>query len=627
MRYLPGDGWPLETIRQREWIETDGLGNYAAGTISGIHTRRYHGLLIAEREPGAGRRLLCAKIEVAVTAAGTRRELSANQYVDTISPQGYLELVEFRLEPWPIWTWRVGELVFEQQVAMLRGRAATVVGYRVVAAPGPVALELRPLIAGRDHHAVAGENWSFRRQALWCGRRLSLEPYDPPSRVCLHFSDGRFESDGYWYHGFRYDRERERGIEYEEDLFNPGAVTAQLDPGGELYVTVAGDAIDELDPVSELATERERRAGLGTWLQQAGDAFRTERGGPTVTAGYPWFGPRLRDTLIAAPGLTVGCGSDPAPLLQAVCRQVELGAGEAAEGDAALWLAWAVDRLEAMGKEIDPAAVKAATEALVQRLQQGAQRRLHLQHDGLLAAAAAEPATWMNAVVGGRPVTPRDGKPIETNALWYATLSRLAELTGDDRVARRAERVRAVILDRFWSDQRGYLADRVDGPAGDDGALRPNQLIAAALPGLLPDELAARVLRAVEPVLLTPYGPRTLAPGHPDYRGRHAGNLRERDLAYHNGSIFPWLLGPWADCLRRLTPDAPLAGLLTPFEEHLTDHGLGQISELFCGDPPHRPSGTIAHAVSVAELLRVAWHTRQVAPTEPPISAAREPVT
>ncbi len=615
----------LDEMLRREWLETDGLGNFASGTVSGINTRRYHGLLTAEGDAAFGRRLLCAKVEEALFGGSRRYELSANQYADTVHPQGYRYLDSFRLDPWPVWTWRLDCAVVEKHVLMPHETAATLVVYRIVSADGPVALEVRPLVAGRDYHSTAFENWSFRRQADSYDSTLEMMPYDEGSRVCFRFPRGAFQGDGFWFYNFVYAAETARGLDDREDLFNPGLIMYKLHEGDTAALLIGSAPLPEFDAALIMAEERARRAAvvahdppgsLTGALALAADAFRIMRGGrPTIIAGYPWFEVRQREVYLAMPGLALGTGelAQARDLLAAGAGHLGApplyGDREAVGADVPLWYAWAARHyLQASADtEFGQQVLRPALAGYLARVLDGAVPGVRLADDGLLATSLpGTPLTWMDGWLGDWVVTPREGKAVEINALWYLLLRFLEELGQPEADA--AAQAQASFRARFWSAERGWLLDVVDGPEGDDAALRPNQILAVSLhDDLLSDDLARSVTDTVGARLLTPYGLRTLAPEDSRYHGRYEGGPRQRDEAYHQGTVWTWLLGPYGDAVLRCYPDGQqrVAKLLEPFSAHLADYGLGQIAQLFDGDAPHEPRGGVAHASSVAALLRL----------------------
>jgi predicted glycogen debranching enzyme len=631
----------LDAALDREWLETNGIGGFASSTIIGLNTRRYHGLLIAATQPPVGRMLLLAKLEETVVLGGRRFDLSANRYPGVVQPQGYEYLKEFRLDPFPVFVYQVEAIEIEKHVFMVHGENATVVEYVVRGACAECTLELRPLIAFRDYHATTHANDALNPEVRTEPGRAAVSPYY--SLPTLHFAHdaASIETAEHWYFNLEYDRERERGLDFREDLFNPFVLKFDLAQHAGATVIASTEPREASAAPALRRAELERRAGLVrqiprpaplvSALMLASDAFIVRRGdGHSVIAGYPWFADWGRDAMITLPGLTLVTGRPEIAksILQAFARTVDQGmlpnrfpdSGEAPEYntiDATLWMFAAVQALVRYTSDL-----RFVKDHLYETLRgiidwhvRGTRYGIHVDADGCLTTRG-EQLTWMDAKVSDWVVTPRRGKPVEVQALWYNALrimQTLASKFGDTatgtRCAELAERLRATFPRLFWNPQAGCLYDVVDGERRD-AAIRPNQIFAVSLAQtLLPGDQARSVVDVVERELLTPYGLRTLAPGDPNYHGRYEGDQRGRDGAYHQGTVWPWLLGPFITAFLKVngrTPQtlAKAAGLLSAFPEHLHTAGLGQISEIFDGDPPHRPRGCIAQAWSVAEMLR-----------------------
>ncbi len=605
---------------RREWLVTDGLGGFAMGTVAGLATRRYHGLLVVATDPPGGRMLALAALDATLVLGDRRVELATHRWADgTLAPRGHELLAAFTLDDGvPRWRWQVGDVVVERELAMVHGRPAVALTHRLLAASGPVRLELAARCTWRDVHgerAAAGEPW--------------LEPtadgfvFEGRYRV----AGPGFRPDGTWHLGVRHDEEAARGLAATEDVVLAGRFVADLAPGESVGVRAwADDLADEPPPaatVIDAARQRARklreRAGatdaVDGRLVLAADAFVVD--GPTVVAGYPWFGDWSRDTMLSYEGLLLATGraEEGRRLLERAASGLSAGmlpntadAGGLAYNtvDGTLWFVHAVGRHVAVTGDDDLAAALLPTlRAIVEHHLGGTRFGIGVDPvDGLLAQGAHGVAlTWMDARVDGVAVTPRRGKPVEVNALWVnalATTAALAERLGADATDLRAlaERAAASVRRRFVTD-RGVL-DVVDGPGGDDAALRPNQLLAVSLPyaPLADRKIVERCGRA----LLTPLGLRSLAPGEPGYRGRHRGDPAARDGAYHEGTVWPWLIGPYVEAAARTGVDASAA--LAPLERHLADWGVGSVSETADGDPPHEATGAPFQAWSVAELLR-----------------------
>jgi predicted glycogen debranching enzyme len=634
-------------IAEAEWLETDGLGGFASGTSSGLRTRRYHGLLVHAVDPPAGRMMLVAGLDAELRSGRRTWPISSHAYApDVVHPDGRDRIESFAHEPWPRWLYRLGGLgTIEQEIFVTHGSARTVVRWRFVreaAGSEPVVLVVRPLLAGRDYHTLHHENPSFRFDADCSRQIVRLRPYPGVPGITLR-SSARYEHAPRWYRNFRYEQERARGFDFQEDLAAPGSFQFDLDRGPAVLILAAeghdDDGGDEPahargDRLRE--AERARRSRFATSLERAADAYVVRRGaGRTLIAGYPWFADWGRDTFIALRGIALACGRYD------LAREVLLEwAGSVSEGmlpnrfpdgggaveynavDASLWfviVACELERAMALaGRPLDADAgkrLRAATEAILTGYARGTRYGIRLDRDGLLMAG--EPGvqlTWMDARVEGRPITPRTGKPVEIQALWINALAAAGKRSAFWRA--QAERSRVGFSDRFWNCDRGCLYDvvDVDGKAGTvDSTLRPNQILAVGglpLP-VLTGERARSVVDVVERELWTPLGLRSLSPSEPGYRARYEGGPTERDGSYHQGPAWAWLLGPFVEAWlsvrggdERELREA-YDRFYAPLLEHLGSAGLGHVSELADSEPPHTPRGCPFQAWSVGELLRI----------------------
>jgi predicted glycogen debranching enzyme len=644
---------------EREWLVTNGLGGYASGTVCGARTRRYHGLLVAALRPPVERTVLVAKVDCSVRYGGVAYELGSNEYADgTVHPRGFERLERFRLEgQTPVWRHVLGDAVLEQRVTMVRGKNTSLVAYTLLRAAAPVELELRPFCTYRDYHGEThGQGWQPHVVPLAHGCEVRAHDGARPYRV--EVDRGSFEPGADWHWGFRLRAESARGLGDREDLFVPGTLRVSVRPGETVTLRASTELEAPADAAFAMLADRHRQeellaaAGVAhepEWIRQlalAADQFVVRRGaaggGRTVIAGYPWFSDWGRDTMIALPGLaTATARHDVArDVLRTFAGFVSEGmlpnrfpdVGEAPEYntvDATLWYFHALD--EHVAATGDRALVEELYPTLLDIIEwhlKGTRFRVHADSDGLLYAG--EPGvqlTWMDAKVGDWVVTPRIGKPVEINALWYRALVAMesfAAASGDALAERRFAKLASQTLrsfrHRFWSRPHGYLADVVDGPGGAaDYALRPNQIMAVSLdPELLEREQARAVVDVCARELWTPVGLRSLGPRQGGYVGRYRGGPHERDAAYHQGTVWSWLLGPFALAHYRVYGDAQAAReYLSGIAPHLREECVGQVSEIFDGDAPHAPEGCIAQAWSVAEVFR-AWRAvgRSVAAAE-----------
>jgi len=633
---------------QLEWLETNGLGGFACSTITGANTRRYHGLLVAATHPPAGRRVLLNRVDEQLDSDGRHFDLATSVYVrDLIHPQGYLNLVEFKLGPWPVMTYQLGDITLVKSVTMRHGYNQTMISWHLAQANAPCSLSVRPLIAGRDYHHLQSASGALNSQLHTDSGSLAIQPYDAESALTLSYPRGQLWPDGLWYYDYLYYRERDRGLDHTEDLYSPGIIQWTLRPGETVYLCASTGPLDGWQPQQWLEAERQRRAQLvahlpaedefACALTRAADQFvvsrpQTVEEGRTIIAGYPWFGDWGRDTMISLPGLLLATGrcNEAKSVLSAFAEATKDGllpntfdergsGGSYNTVDAALWMFIAAHRYikatadrQFLSDLLYPTLVE-----ITESYYQGTRFDIYVDDDGLLSAGNEQTQlTWMDADPGDGPVTARHGKAVEINALWYNALriaadfaKQLDQAEAAANFAECAEQTRTSFLDNFWNEQLGYLYDCItdDRP---DPSLRPNQVIALALPfDLVSDEQTARILWHAGEKLLTPYGLRTLSPDNPDYRGRYFGDQHARDSTYHQGTVWPWLLGPYMTAYVKLyglseETRGYLRKLTRPLHEHLRQAGLGSISEIFDGDAPHYPRGCIAQAWSVAELLR-----------------------
>jgi predicted glycogen debranching enzyme len=634
----------LEEASTREWLETNGIGGFASSSIVDLNTRRYHGLLTAATKPPLGRVVLLSKVEDTLLLDGKRYELSVNQYNDVVHPSGHLLLNSFRLDPFPVFTYRVEGLELEKSVFLVQGENTVVIRYQLFGDPDgrKCSLEVRPLTAYRDYHSTSHANDGISRQLTVTDGSVTMRLYN--DLPCLHFAHNAHSVDqsGFWFYNFLYERERERGLDANEDLYSPFALHFDLTeatPAVIIASTLEHKAA-EIEALEDRETERREKIveaspakdAFTQLLAIAADQFIVARGDQkSVIAGYPWFGDWGRDTMISLPGLTLVTGrfEEARNILRAFARSIDRGmlpnrfpdAGEAPEYntvDATLWMFHAVHEFLRYTRDYDfvrTELYQPLTDILAWH-ERGTRYGIRLDSDGLLHAG--EPGvqlTWMDAKIGDWVVTPRQGKPVEIQALWYNALQVMKGLAsgfGDrdqaDHYSFLADRARTRFLEVFWNEGEGCLYDVVDD--GPDGAIRPNQIFAVSLPHtMLPDDKALRVLEVCEWELLTPYGLRTLSRRDSRYRGSYGGDPRSRDSAYHQGTVWPWLLGPFLTAYVKVhgaTADARERAdrFLEPLRSHLWQSGLQQISEVFDGDPPHHPGGCIAQAWSIAEVLR-----------------------
>jgi len=637
IRFGPQVCGDADAAAAREWLVTDGLGGYAMGTVGGLRTRRYHGLLIAAGETPAARHLGLVSLDPAVTLpGGARVRLGAHEWAPgTIDPRGFELLERFDLtDGLPRWRWRIGDVVIEREIAMTHGRCAVAVVHRLLAG-GPVWLELSAVCTWRDAHGERGSRGVA--PAMWpAADGVVVEE-------AFRIAGPGWEPAGQWWLGAYHREEAARGLAASEDLWHAGSFAAALERPGDVlgvraWTPTPAQAPPPAEEVVGAARARHRAVvaaarpadEVQASLALAADAFviDTPRG-PDVVAGYPWFGCWSRDTMIAYEGLFLATGraARGRELLRGYAATLSEGmlANTADTGrveyntvDATLWFLHAVARHVQVAADDDLAAeLLPALRTVVDAHLRGTRYGIGVDPaDGLLTQGAPGAAlTWMDARVDGVPVTPRAGKAVEVNALWVnglAAVAGLAERIGAQATTARAAHGKAVAsFRRRFPAPAGWLHDVVDapapayprgaGPRHDDDQLRPNQLLAWSLP-YAPMTADAQALRMIGARLLTPLGLRTLAPGLPGYAGSHRGGPAQRDRAYHQGTVWPWLLGPWVDAHRRA--DLPIMDVFAGIDSHLGEFGLGSVSETADGSAPHLATGCPFQAWSVGEVLR-----------------------
>lgn len=656
----------LEQALAHEWLVTNGIGGFAAGTICGTNTRRYHGLLVAALAPPGARTLLVAALDMSVIHDAIEYRLATHEFSDgTVAPQGHLQLESFHLDHgMPVWRYAIADALVEKRLLMQPGHNTTLVGLRLLRAAAPLQVELTPLCCYRDYHSHGHGGWQPGLREIPNGCEIEAFPGAVPYR--LRCEGAVFTPDPDWYWNFRHREEGARGLDETEDLYRPGRFLLSLEPGGQATLVMSTEA-DDPPAFAELYNKRESHAARlleqlpiaapdgVRQLALAADQFIVERhreggaAGQTVIAGYPWFGDWGRDTMIALPGLTLATGryEIAAAILRTFAAHVSDGmlpnrfpdgdeTPEYNTVDATLWLFHALDRyIRDSGDPSLAAELYPVLADIIEWHRRGTRYGIRVDADDGLLASGEEGVqlTWMDARVGDWVVTPRTGKCVEINALWYnalrvmegwaTTLGNPSPAAGYRQAAEQAGRG----FQRFWNPARAALYDVIDGPEGEvgvdgrryDDRLRPNQILAVSLPHS-PLEPAAQkaVVDACGRELLTSHGLRSLAPGEPGYVAHYAGGPRERDGAYHQGTVWAWLIGPFVDAHYRVYGDAGLArSFLEPLILHLDSACLGSISEIFDADPPFAARGCFAQAWSVAEVLR-AWLKLHNEGTAPP---------
>lgn len=627
--------------RKLEWLETNGLGGWASSTITGANSRRYHGLLVAATHPPVGRVVLLSKLDETIFVDDKRYGLSSNQYPNAVYPEGYKSLQRFERNIFPEFYYEADGIEIKKAVAAINNENTVVIIYEVVKAGKEITIELLPLFAGRDYHGISHKNDFINQHAEFSDGILRYKPYNDLPDVYISATSSVYQSDPLWFYNFEYEIEKYRGLDYREDLFSPGKLRVNLKEGEKFGVIVSTENPSNKNAFALFNTEEQRRKNIISksddeliqTLLLTADQFVVNRGEDlkTIIAGYHWFSDWGRDTMIALPGICLSTGrdEDAKKILKAFAETVSEGMlpnrfpdyNEPLEYntvDATLWFFVAIYKYYLLTN--DSGFVKTELLSVLKNIidwhYKGTRYNIKAAGDELLSFGQdGFQLTWMDAKIGDWVVTPRSGKAVEINALWFNALkiySYFSNLFGDTNTAKiidlKAEKVRENFNKTFWNHDAGYLYDVINGDYFDS-TLRPNQLFALSLPfKLVDDERALSIISIIENKLYTPVGLRSLSPDHKDYKPIYGGDQYSRDSSYHQGTVWSWLLGPYIDALIRYedADGKKKAGkIIEYFKYHLDEAGIGTISEIYDAELPNSPRGCIAQAWSVGEILRV----------------------
>jgi predicted glycogen debranching enzyme len=637
-REICGD---LAAAEAREWLVTNGIGGYASGTIAGSHTRRYHGLLFAALQVPCGRTQLVASLDETAQYGGRRFQLDTHRWAGgTIDPQGFLRIESFSLEgSTPVWTYALADVLLQKRIWMQQGENTTYIEYSLLRANQPLDLELKAIVNYRDFHSLARAG-DLHMKISPVRDGVGFLAFDGATPFYLKSSQGIWEPRYEWYIGYHLAEETRRGLSDAEDRLFGASFRVRLDPGASVALVATTEENSLLDGASaRLERQNHETKLLQTWqltneplafrspswtrqLILAADQFVVKRtlpdepDGRSVIAGYHWFNDWGRDTMIALPGLTLSTGrTDIAKkVLLAFSRFVDggmlpnnfpdtSGKPDYNTMDASLWYFEAIRQYFAATQDVDTLNnLFPVLQEIIDAHLKGTRFNIHVVQ-----------LTWMDAKIGDWVVTPRTGKPVEINALWINALHTMAAfaevLTKPPKTFQQhAEKARSS-FQKFWNAEQDHCFDVIDVPgSGNDLALRPNQILAVSLPvSPLSNPQQKSVVDSCARHLLTSFGLRSLALEEPGYAGRYAGGPRERDSVYHQGTVWGWLLGPFALAHFRVYGNRELAlSFLEPLGHQVSSHGLGTLSEIFDGDAPHTPRGCIAQAWTVSETIR-AW--------------------
>jgi predicted glycogen debranching enzyme len=626
---------------QLEWLETNGLGGWSGSTLTGCNTRRYHGLLMAAIVPPAERMLLVSKLDETIILDNKRYDLGTNDYGDALSPQGFQYLTTFEKDLFPEWHYEVEEIRLRKTITMVMGENTTLIRYEVLDAAKPFSLEFLPLIAARGYHELQHAYNNIFWDVDFRDGIFHNQPFKGAPDIYISVPGSVYQPVNKWYYHFNYLQEKYRGLDFIEDLFNHGLFTARLEKGDVLNIILSTEnpAGKNVDTLFEKEKKRKiaLRAGVSDdllgKLVLAADQFIVKRDDlKTIIAGYHWFTDWGRDTMISLPGLCLQTGraEDAKRIIAVFAKSVSEGMlpnrfqdnnqpPEYNNVDGTLWYFNAVfsylkktnDRIFIL-KEILP-----VLKNIIDWHFKGTRYHIHVDTDGLLyAGESGQQLTWMDARIGNWVVTPRLGKPVEIEALWYNALKiyeTLLTMNGETYEAKNifenAEQARNSFDLKFWIPASGYLTD-VIGPDGKtDNSLRPNQVFALSLPfHLIDGDKAKSVMNILREKLYTPVGLRSLSPDDPNYKSHYGGNAFLRDSSYHQGPVWSWLLGPYIEAGMKTEGElfrAEALDIISRFMYHLNEGCIGTVSEIFDGDAPHHPRGCVAQAWGVAEVLRM----------------------
>ena len=639
----------FEIARNLEWLETNGIGGYASGTVAGVQSRRYHGLLIAAANPPVGRMVILSKLDETIVAGENRYQLGTNQYPGALHPTGFRFLREFERDLFPVFYFEAGGVIVKKTIAAIHGENTTIVLYEVVDAIEPFSFELLPLYSCRDFHALARANDFIGQPYVFYDGIFRTLNYHGCPELFISVPGAAFVESKGWYYNLEYAVEQHRGMEFREDLYTHGKFCLTLSKSDKFGVIISIDEPEGRDAFELFEIERQRRELLTkkfswnrelTRLSLAADQFIVKRGKHnTIIAGYHWFADWGRDTMISLPGLCLVTGrfNEAKQILEEFSLCIDEGMlpnrfpdhGEPPEYntiDATLWFFNAIYHYYTYTRDKEfISGLLPVLKDIIAWHYQGTRYNIKVDPQDELLSGGAEGVqlTWMDAKVGNWVVTPRKGKVVEINALWYNALSIMAMLLKEfqnteesDFYKAKAKRVHASFNAVFWNENKDSLYDYIDG---DDKCedIRPNQIFAISLPfKVLVKDRAKRVIDTVTRHLLTPRGLRTLSADHKDFKRNYAGGIWNRDGAYHQGTVWSFLIGPYIDAMLYINREnkSQATEILKSFFHHLNEAGVGTVSEIFDAEFPYTSRGCIAQAWGVAELLRVAVEHKLIVP-------------
>lgn len=633
MSYIHFDKTQLINLNyslEKEIIRANRSGCYTSTTIIGCNTRKYHGLLVVPQpQIDSQLHVMLSNIHETVIQHGSSFNLGIAKFPGNYYPRGHKYLEDFNAEPIPTLIYRVGGVVLQKEIILDSKKDRVMIRYTLVEAHSPTKLRLSPFLAFRGHHALSKANTYVNKKFTKIDNGVQFKLYNTYSPLALQISKKNdFVPAPDWYYNMEYIMERERGYDYQEDLYVPGYFEFDIEKGEAVIFSAGLEVANPETRQASFAKEISRRIPRNNFvncLKNSAGQFIYRRGGETrVLAGFPWFGWWGRDTFISLPGLTLTSGDTETFLevMDTMSKDLKgalfpnLGSGAEKNTnsiDAPLWYFWALQQYVIFTGDTDTVRERylGNMKKIIDGFIEGTDFNIKVLENGLLSGGVKGIAvTWMDAVTPEGPVTPRTGCPVEVNALWYNALCFYISLNAESYMEEVVEKLERSFVEEFWDEEKGYLADVVN-MGQKNWSIRPNMIIATSLPySPLAENQKAQVLDIAKLHLLTNRGIRSLAPSDPEYKGYYHGNQTQRDKAYHQGTVWPWLMGPFAEGYLKLHGKAGVnfvEKMIQAFDGVMSQYGIGSVAEIYDGDPPHRPKGAISQAWSVGELLRMMY--------------------
>jgi predicted glycogen debranching enzyme len=619
----------------KELIRSNNSGCYTSTTIIGCNTRKYHGLLVVPQpQIDSQHHVMLSTVHETLIQNGSSFNLGIAKYPGSYSPRGHKYLEDFTTEPIPRLIYRVGGAVLQKEIILDSKRDRVMIRYSLLEASSPTTIRIQPFLAFRGNHCLSKANTFVNKKFEKVPHGAKFQLYETYAPIYLQTStENEFVPDPDWHYNMEYIRERERGYDYHEDLFVPGYFEFEITKEKPVIFSAGLQEARTSTRNESFEKEIKRRVPRNNFencLKNAAGQFIANRDGKTVViAGFPWFGWWGRDTFISAPGLTLTLGNNKVflDIMDTMTKTLQgplfpnIGSGGESNMnslDAPLWYFWALQQYILFTEDEETVKGKYLPfmKQIIEGLLKGAPFNIYVQENGLLYGGENGKAlTWMDAITQDGPVTPRTGCPVEINALWYNALCFYYSITGDEEINQLAQKTRNAFEENFWDEKKGYLADVIDGDR-KDWSVRPNMVFATSLPFRpLSDDQNEQILDTIKTKLFTNRGLRTLAPDDPNYIGYYEGNQYQRDQAYHQGTVWPWLLGHFMEGYHKIHGDKGkqlMEKLIQGFDEVMTQYGVGTVAEIYEGNPPHRPKGAISQAWSVGELLRMMYLIKKI---------------